>query len=382
MGVAFSRTTGALAGDTGKGALLVIGTTSLLTILWFAWFAFGSVAVYESSRFAHVEVTSASRGVSAQSGGRLIATGLYIGRRVRAGEVLAELESEIQKLRLAQAEARLAALPTRVDSLRRQLSGAQQAETAGGRAHSAAVSAAHARAEGALASAEFDKAMARRQRLDSESGGAAPADAERGETQARNAKAISDAMRHDESRISGEADTQRLALAGESARLTAALRMAEGEMAAAQAEVAQLRYELDNRKIRSPIDGVIGDVAVLKLGDMVAGGVRLATVVPDENLHIVASFDAARGLGRLSRGQQGRLRLDGFSWTQYGDFAAQVQRVAGESEGNLLRVELTLKPGSGNQPPLRHGMSGTVDVAIERVSPAILLLRAIGQFLR
>lgn len=382
MGVAFSRTTGALAGDTGKGALLAIVTASLLTILWFSWFAFGSVTVYETSRAAHVEVRSASRGISSQSGGRLIATGLYIGRRVRVGDVLAELESETQKLRLTQAEARLAALPTRLDSLRRQLSAAQQAEIVGGRARSAAVSAARARTEGALANAEFDRAMARKQRLDSESGGAALVDAERGETQARNAQAISEAMRHDESRISREADTQRLALAGESARLAAALRIAEGELAAAKAEVAQLRYELDNRKIRSPVDGVIGEVAALKLGDMVAGGVRLATVVPDENLHIVASFDAARGLGRLSEGQQGRLRLDGFSWTQYGDFAAQVQRVAGESEGNLLRVELTLKPSSGNQLPLRHGMSGTVDVAIESVSPAILLLRTIGQFLR
>ena len=105
MGVAFSRTTRALHRDRSLGSRLAIGIAVLLLLAWALWFAFGKVTVYEVSRAARVEVSSSSREVSSIRDGRLVATGLYIGRRVRAGEVLAQLDSEPQKLMLAEAEA-------------------------------------------------------------------------------------------------------------------------------------------------------------------------------------------------------------------------------------------------------------------------------------
>ncbi|MBK8272675.1 MAG: hypothetical protein IPK89_06745 [Sphingomonadales bacterium] len=82
---------------------MAIGIAVLLLLAWALWFAFGKVTVYEVSRAARVEVSSSSREVSSIRDGRLVATGLYIGRRVRAGEVLAQLDSEPQKLMLAEA---------------------------------------------------------------------------------------------------------------------------------------------------------------------------------------------------------------------------------------------------------------------------------------
>lgn len=381
MGVAFSRTTRALHGDRSLGSRLAIGIAVLLLLAWALWFAFGKVTVYEVSRAARVEVSSSSREVSSIRDGRLVATGLYIGRRVRAGEVLAQLDSEPQKLMLAEAEARLAAFPAHVEGLRKQLVAMDLAGSGARQARAAAIASAQARTRAAKASAEFDIELARRQRLDAQNGGAAAIDAARAEAEARRAAAARDATRHDEGRIVGEAVARNASIAGDAAQLSAALEGAKGELAAQQAQVAQLRYEVEARMIRAPADGVIGSIMSVRLGEAIRTGASLATIVPEGDLHIVAAFDPAKGLGRLSVGQPARLRLDGFAWTQYGDFQARVVRVAGESSGDALRVELTTARWANRGLPLRHGMTGQVEVAIEEVSPAILVLRAIGQML-
>ncbi|MBL0116587.1 MAG: HlyD family efflux transporter periplasmic adaptor subunit [Sphingomonadales bacterium] len=360
---------------------MAIGIAVLLLLAWALWFAFGKVTVYEVSRAARVEVSSSSREVSSIRDGRLVATGLYIGRRVRAGEVLAQLDSEPQKLMLAEAEARLAAFPAHVEGLRKQLAAVDLAGSGARQARAGAIASAQARTRAAKASAEFDMELARRQRLDAQNGGAAAIDAARAEAEARRAAAARDATRHDEGRIVGEAVARNASIAGDAAQLSAALEGAKGELAAQQAQVAQLRYEVEARMIRAPADGVIGSIMSVRLGEAIRTGASLATIVPEGDLHIVAAFDPAKGLGRLSVGQPARLRLDGFAWTQYGDFQARVVRVAGESSGDALRVELTTARWANRGLPLRHGMTGQVEVAIEEVSPAILVLRAIGQML-
>lgn len=381
MGIAFSRTTRALKADRGLGSMLAIGAALVLLAVWAAWFAFGRVTVYQVSRAAHIEVTSASREIATLQGGKLIASGLFIGRRVKTGEVLAELESEPEKLRLAEAEARLAGYPARLGALRRAQGSAEVAQAGTQSAKSAELAAARARTREAQASAEFNRNVAARQQADSESGGSSPVDAERARSESRRAAAVQEASRHEEARIAGDATARGADRAGDSARIAASIASEESGRAAAEQQVAQLRYELEQRKIRAPADGVIGDVTALRLGEVIAAGARLATIVPDGDLHVVAAFDPAMGLGRLTSGQTARLRLDGFSWAQYGDFPAQVERVAAEPSGNALRVELRMPRRRSEDLPLRHGMTGQVNVAIEQVSPAVMLLRAIGQVL-
>ena len=118
MAVSLSRTTRALQADRGMGATATLSAALVLLGLWLAWFFLARVDVHEVSRSAHVQVASASREIAVEHGGRLVANGLFIGRSVRAGEVLAELDSEVQKLRLAEAEARLAGYPERLRALR------------------------------------------------------------------------------------------------------------------------------------------------------------------------------------------------------------------------------------------------------------------------
>ena len=84
-------------------------------------------------------------------------------------------------------------------------------------------------------------------------------------------------------------------------------------------------------------------------------------------------------MGRIQTGQRARLRLEGFPWTEYGGVSATVSNVAGEPRSGRVRVELAVNPDPASSIPLQHGLPGTIEVEVERVSPAVLLLRAAGR---
>ena len=130
--------------------------------------------------------------------------------------------------------------------------------------------------------------------------------------------------------------------------------------------------------IRAPVAGRVGALAVPDVGGVVALGDGIATVVPDGDLKVVASFSPSAALGRVAAGQPARMRLDGFPWTAFGAVAAVVDRVADEpDDAGGVRVELTLQ-AEGSAVPLQHGLPGRVEIEVERIRPAALVLRAAG----
>lgn len=93
----------------------------------------------------------------------------------------------------------------------------------------------------------------------------------------------------------------------------------------------------------------------------------------------VALFPPA-ALGRIRPGQPAIVRLDGFPWTQYGSLSATVAAVDDARSGQL-RVDLLIQDDPGSAIPLQPGLRGAVEIEVERVTPATLLLRTTGQAL-
>ena len=122
-------------------------------------------------------------------------------------------------------------------------------------------------------------------------------------------------------------------------------------------------------------------VATLQVGTWVREGARLGAVVPPGTLKVMADFLPSAAIGRIQAGQPARLRLEAFPWTQYGAISATVSSVASEVRDGLVRVELATHPNSASLIPFQHGLPGTVEVEVDRVSPAILVLRTAGQLL-
>ena len=165
------------------------------------------------------------------------------------------------------------------------------------------------------------------------------------------------------------------------ARLNRDAALLEGEIATAAATIKRCEFDLEQRRIRAPVGGRLGEVAELRIGGFLSEGQRIASIVPHGELRAVAHFSPFTGLGRIRRGQAARLRLDGFPWAQYGSVGASVDSVANEPRDGRIRVELAVRTNATSSIPFQHGLSSTVEIEVERLSPARLVLRAAGRML-
>jgi membrane fusion protein (multidrug efflux system) len=332
---------------------------AVLLGLWMAWLFRARVAVYAVSETADLEVDRAAHPVDSQSSGRVVTSALALDREVAAGEVLIELDADMQKLQLTEERTKL---------------GAQEQQTA-------AVALEEARAHFREADAAADLAESEGQRLSQmyTSGVLAKADFERAQANAAERRAAADSLRLAVNKLEQQrltdAEDRRAHLEG----LKSEVNRLRGSEATTQAGIQRLEDEVDRRLIRAPINGRLGEVANVRVGSVVREGDKLAAVVPTGELRIVASFQPADALGRIQSGQSARLRLDGFPWTEYGSISATVTHVGSEVRDGRIRVELAVNPNSASRIPMQHGLPGTVQVQVERISPASLVLRVVGR---
>lgn len=387
MATPFSRTTRALLADDARPAWWAWGMALMLGAAWLAWFVFGRVGVFELSRQARLEVQRTSHAVAVAQGGAVLHSHLVLGRTVRAGELLLELDDRVATLRLAEESARLAGLPARQAALRDEIAAIEAARGAELLAADAAAQAALARSGEAAAQLDFARDHERRLAAELASGSVAEIDALRASSESRRQASARDALQAEARRQVAESAGRAQQMRSRIDALKGQLLALDAEARALQAGVARLQAEIARLQVRAPVDGTLADVAALGPGSVVADGQRLAVVLPRGSLMVVADFHPATALGRVHPGQPAQLRLDGFPWAQHGSVTARVQRVDAEvrdiarsdGRGPGLRVELALEPGAPMPPMLQHGLSGRVEVLLETVSPAVLLLRAAGR---
>jgi membrane fusion protein (multidrug efflux system) len=379
MPTRFVRTTRSLAHDGAGRALVTWLAAGLLLAAWAGWFVFGRVTLYEVSRHARLEVQQSAHAVATLVASKVAANSLVLGQQVRAGDLLIELDAAPERLRLAEEETRLGSTVPRIESLRKEIAALEQAALRERAAADAAAEAALFRGREAAAAVEFARDNERRLREESAVGGVAQVEALRARAEALKLAAGHDALASDARRLETEAQARALHQQAQVESLRRAVLVLQGDAAAAQATIARLHQEIDRHAVRAPVSGTVADVAVLRTGAYVAPGQKLATVLPHGGLVIVADFAPAAVLGRIHPGQPARLRLDGFPWAQYGSIEATVTRVAGEVRDGLVRVEFAPELSTARRFALQHGLPGTIEVGLERVSPAQLVLRAAGR---
>jgi membrane fusion protein (multidrug efflux system) len=375
----FSKTTQSLALDSSRIVLVSLALAGLSLAAWLLWFGFGSVTVYEVSRQARLEVGSAPREISSLQAGRVVLSNVVIGQKVQAGDVLIELDSKPQQLRLAEAEARMPLYPAKIASLRREIAYLDRMMADQQGASQVAARAANARLQGASAASKFASDAAARIRSDSLSGGSATVDAVRAAADARKAASEREISAADLDRLGIDAKVRSDEMRVQVEKLSRDLLATQAEAASTRDLIAQLRLEVANHQIRAPVTGVVGETRALSAGAYVAPGQKLATIIPQGDLLIVADFDPTTALGRIRPGQTARFRLEGFPWVQFGTIEATAVRVAGEVRDQSLRAEFRIRRNATRGLVLRHGLPGRLEVRVENVSPARLLLRSAGR---
>jgi membrane fusion protein (multidrug efflux system) len=92
---------------------------------------------------------------------------------------------------------------------------------------------------------------------------------------------------------------------------------------------------------------------------------------------VTAVFPSDSALG-ISRGQAVDFHPVGNIGALNGSIPGSVTRVSDDTTGELTRVEIALRYEQTLPAPLQEGLKGRVDVELEEVSPAKLILRSAG----
>jgi membrane fusion protein (multidrug efflux system) len=345
------------------------------------WFFYARIELFEVAQDARLEVDQEVHPVAAQVAGRVTQARLALARTVQAGEVLVELETQGEQLRVEEERARAAANARRLEALQNEMTAETNAASEEQKAAGLASEEARARYREAEAAARFAEDEAKRLAQLEESKLISKSDSLRAAAEAQQKRSAATALNTAISRQESEAQSKEKNHQVRVAKLKSEAALLEGEIQTIGATIKRYEYEIEKHRIRAPVTGRLGEVASLRAGAFVAEGEKLAAIIPTGQLKAVAHFPPHSALGRIRPGQPAWLRLDGFPWTQYGKLAGQVASVATEPRDGSIRVDLTVDPQSAPLIPVQHGLTGTSEVSVDRVTPAALVLRAVGKLL-
>jgi membrane fusion protein (multidrug efflux system) len=375
--MSFEHTLRAVHRQRPRAAWILPGL--ILLGAWLAWMLRAELAVFATTTQARVEVSRMPSHVAAEAGGRVLRIDLELDRRVERGQELLVLESSIQEAELEQHLARLRILDKKRAGVESQL--AAERAVRDSRARLAGVTRERAsmglrKAEAAASHQETLTRISetlRRDRINSE----VDVLEANGELLSRQL-AVADAATEIE-RLSAEEDFDGKSELARLAELGRQLVDVEVEHVATEAAIALARAELARRRVLAPVSGYIGHLTPLQRGDVVQAGQVVASIVPADDVRVVAHFPPSEAVGVIVPGQRARVRLDGFSWVEFGALEASVARIASEPLDGLIRVELSLgdDPAS-SAAPLHHGQTASVDVQTSVAAPWALVLRAAG----
>jgi membrane fusion protein (multidrug efflux system) len=357
-------------------SFLVIGA---MGTAWIVWLLRARVSVYAVSEGSRLETAVASQPIQSLYAGRITANYLALGRDVKRGDTLVELDTDQERLQFLEEStqdtsltAEMSVLQGQIAAQRRALEEDQRAAATAGKENDLRLH----QAQSALAYGESELEVKTKLNKEGLLSHLELAHA-RNELEKQNAEIEGlrlEIERQHREQLSHVAERRSQI---ESLRLEVA-RLA-GSRTKQGATLDRLRSEMQLRRIVASIDGIVGEVASLRTGAVVSPGEQLGAIIPSGRLKIVAQFNPSTALGRVHEGQAARLRFDAFPWTQYGSLSATVTNVAGEVRDGHVRVELRPAPGSGV--PLRYGLTGVTEVEIEKITPLSLLLRMTGQLI-
>lgn len=152
----------------------------------------------------------------------------------------------------------------------------------------------------------------------------------------------------------------------------------QSQIAQTRSQVTSLKIQLQQKIVRSPIDGIIFDLPVSKAGSMVQMGQRVAQIAPDKSALILKAEIPSKDSGFLKTGNPVKIKFDAYPFQDYGVVPGQVTWIAPDSkvkqtpQGNteIYELEVTLNQAyiqSGNKHiPLTPGQTANAEVIIRQ----------------
>jgi membrane fusion protein (multidrug efflux system) len=308
--------------------LVAFGFIALATSRWDAWVGSATIQTTNDA-YVRAELTRLSSRVA----GEILTVAANDFQRVKAGDLLIQIDPADYQAQAAQAEASVAAAQAALDNLSNHVE-LQYATIAQAEAQqvSAAAQEVEAHQEQERQQSLSQTESGTRQKFEQATAAYAKAQAD-----VRASRAVIAAQRHQLEVLSGT-KKQRAA-----------------DVLGAQAALAAARLKLGYTKIVAPFDGVVGERQV-QPGDYVNIGSSLINVVPLPNVYVIANYKETQ-LTRVRPGQSVDITVDTFA-----------------DEKLHGRVE-RISPASGSQfallPP--DNATGNFTKVVQRVPVRIML---------
>ncbi|WP_244425574.1 HlyD family secretion protein [Bradyrhizobium sp. STM 3843] len=330
-------------------ALAFIGVA---TLRWDAWV--GSAAVQTTNdAYVRAELTKLSSRVA----GEVLKVDVSDFQRVKAGDLLVQIDPADYEAQVAQAEATVEAAQAALDNLSNQIE-LQYATIAQAEAQQVSAGAAEveAREEQERQQSLSQSEAGTRQKLEQATAAYAKAQAD-----VRASRAVIAAQRHQLEVLQGTKKQRGADLAGAKAALAAA------------------RLKLGYTRITAPFDGIVGERQV-QPGDYVNIGSNLIAVVPLPHVYVIANYKETQ-LTHVVPGQAVEVTVDSFPGER---LHGRVERIAPASgsqfallppdnaTGNFTKVVQRIPVRiqlDDNQPllaRLRPGMSVVTHIHVDR----------------
>jgi hemolysin D len=173
-----------------------------------------------------------------------------------------------------------------------------------------------------------------------------------------------------------EASRQRGGLAAEAERAAMdRLREAGQRGASSTQELAKARRRGSRTRLTAPVDGTVQQLAVSTVGGVVTPAEALMVIVPERQPLEVEAVVENKDVGFVHAGQRAEVKVETFPYTRYGTLHARVQHVsaeavADEQRGLVYAARVTLEQGTiivdGRSVPLTPGMAVTVEIKLAR----------------
>jgi len=174
--------------------------------------------------------------------------------------------------------------------------------------------------------------------------------------------------------------------------------LAREELARVLAEAESLQSVVRGRTdalsrltIRSPVRGIVKDVAVTTLGGVIPPNGRLMQIVPLDEQLLIETRISPRDIAFIHPGQAAKVKVTAYDYTVYGDLDGRVALISPDTIQDETKPEVfyyrvfvrTVKdslvsPGGGNL-PIVPGMIATVDIRTGEKSVLDYLLKPVGR---
>lgn len=378
MASPFSRTLRSIDGDSASPLWATV-LAGLLISSWGTWFVVARVPLRAISSEARLALEPAVIPLEVSTPGTVTELHLELGAEVREGDLLAVQDRAADEIERARQHRRRQALRGELLALQRQILAQEDSI----RRADAAIESEEAERTARVAVYELDRTLAEeeleRTRQLRERGGASAQDLSRARATARKATVVKEAETLAAGRKAQESLRQRSERHATLEQLKRDEQRLMGELASTASELERIRHLLTTKEVRAPTHGWIAEIADVSVGEYLTAGESLGAVLLDGDVRIVAMFEPAEVLGRVHAGQSGTLRVEGRTSTPLRSIRGRVERVGRELRDGLVRVELVLEATPEASRLAQHGLRGTVEIEVERVSPAELVLRAAGR---